>query len=114
MIVLWVIIGVVLLMVIWALVSAYSGKTEVRTEPMAPPPTPFIEPPERELPKVKHWQEGATASVSKNFGKGGAPTGTSTDYGRAITVVDEDFERLKRARPFEPRLTAREGTPEET
>jgi hypothetical protein len=106
--VLWIIIGLVLLMVVWALVAANSGKAEVRTEPMAPTPMPSFDPPERDLPKAKHWQEATTASVSKNFGRGGEPTGISKDLGGAKTAevkVDEEFEKLRKARPFEPRAT---------
>jgi hypothetical protein len=102
----WVIVGIVLIMVVWAIMSSYSRKAEIRTEPMAPTPMPAFEPPERDLPKAKSWQEGKTASVSKNFGRGGAPTGSSSDFGKAINTGDDDIERLKKARPFEPRVVA--------
>jgi hypothetical protein len=101
----WVIVGIVLIMVVWAIVSSTSRKAEIRTEPMAPTPMPSPEP-ERELPKAKSWQEARTASVSKNFGRGGAPTGKSTDFGKATNTADDDIERLKKARPFEPRAVA--------
>jgi len=115
MTVVWVIIGIVLLMVVWALVSAYSGKTEVKGEPMSQNPTQIFEPQERELPKVKHWAEARTAGVSKNFGQGGAPTGVSKDVGKVIQSSDEDIERLKRARPFERRVIPPPGAmPDET
>jgi hypothetical protein len=114
MTVVWVIIGIVLLLVIWALVSAYSGgKSQVNVEPMAQTPMPF-DTPEKELPKVKHWSETATAGVSKNFGRGGAPTGISRDIGKANSNVDEEMERLKKAKPFEPRITASGMRPDET
>jgi len=104
----YVIVGVVVLLVIWAIVSATQNKRQVQIDPTAPPPLPLFEPPEQELPKAHHWQEARTASVSKNFGRGGAPTGISTDIGtHASSNVDQDLERLKTAKPFEPRLTAR-------
>jgi len=115
MTVLWVIIGVVLLMVIWGFVSATTGKTTaVRTDPTAPPPMPAFESPEKELPKAKSWQDARTASVSKNFGKGGEPTGISKDVGTAVNNADEDIERLKNARAFEPRITATSTKYEDT
>lgn len=102
---LYVTIGVVLLLIVWAIVSATSRKSEIRSDPVVTPPQQTWEPKEYNLPKVKHWQEATTASVSKNFGKGGPPTGVSTDVGKAIADYDDDFERLKRARPFERRMT---------
>jgi hypothetical protein len=72
---------------------------------MAPTQMPALEP-ERELPKAKSWQEARTASVSKNFGRGGAPTGISKDVGTASAQLDDDMERLKKAKAFEPRATA--------
>jgi hypothetical protein len=113
MTVVWVIIGIVLLLVTWALVSAYSGKTEVKIDPMAQAPMQSFEPEERELPKAKHWSESTTAGVSKNFGKGGTPTGVSKDIGGAAKSVDDDMERLKKAKPFERRLTADGMRPDE-
>jgi hypothetical protein len=101
----WTIVGVVLVAIVWAIISSTSRKAEVRTEPMAPTSMPALEP-ERELPKAKSWQEARTASVSKNFGRGGAPTGSSTDFGKANTAGDDDIERLKKAKPFEPRAVA--------
>ena len=104
---LYVLIGVIVLVVIWALVSAYSGRPSSRTEayaaPLPEPPPKFDEP---EMPKVQDWKDGAKASVSKNFGKGGAPTGISKDAGGiASSKVHDDDEWLRNARPFEPRAT---------
>jgi len=110
----WIILGIVLVMVVWAIVASASRKAVMRTEPMSPTDSPAFEQPERELPKVKHWQEAATAGVSKNFGRGGAPTGTSSDMGKALINADDDFERLKKARPFEPRATATSYKPDDT
>jgi len=105
---LWVLIGIVLLAVVIALVSAYGGKTVPIIEPTDS--TPIAEPMpafnDFEPPKAADWNDGVKTSVSKNFGKGGIPTGVSVDSGHVATAnVDEDMERLKNARPFEPRAT---------
>lgn len=106
MTVLWVIIGVVAVLVIWAIASAISGKPAKKTHMETPPPPPMPEPPERELPRAQSWEDATTVGVGKHFGKGGAPTGVSRDAGGVATAdYDEDFERLKQARPFEPRAT---------
>jgi hypothetical protein len=107
--VLYVLIGFILLVVIWALISAYSGKADTRTEAYAAPTMPEPEPKfnEPEMPRAHDWQDGAKTSVSKNFGKGGAPTGVSKDAGGLATSKDgyDDDEWLRNARPFEPRAT---------
>jgi hypothetical protein len=104
---LWVLIGIILVAVVIALVSAYGGKTAPTIDPyatQAPDPMPAFEEPEP--PKASNWQEGAKTTVSKNFGKGGMPSGVSMDKGGVATAnLDEDMERLKNARPFEPRAT---------
>ena len=106
---LYVLIGFILLVVIWALVSAYSGKSDVKAEAYAAPTMPEPEPRfnEPEMPKAQDWKDGAKASVSKNFGRGGAPTGVSKDAGGLATSKDDhdDDAWLRKARPFEPRAT---------
>ena len=104
---LWVLIGIILVAVVIALVSAYNGKTAPAIDPYNPPVSESIHAfEEPELPKASNWQEGAKTSVSKDFGRGGAPTGISIDKGGIATAnVDEEMERLKNARPFEPRAT---------
>ena len=115
MTVLLVIVGVVLLAVIWALVAANSGKVKAPIDHSAPPPPPpAYDLPDEENPKARSWQDARTASVSKNFGRGGAPTGVSKDYGKVIQNADEDFERLKKARAFEPRVTSTNVNVEES
>lgn len=103
---LYVLIGIVLLAVIWALVSAYSGRaeasTKATTEPLPPPPTIFTEP---IVPKAQDWKDAARTSVSKNFGRGGAPTGVAVDPGGIASSTHDDDEWLRNARPFEPRAT---------
>ena len=104
--ILWVLIGIVLVVIIWALVSAYSGKAEQSAQeytPPPPPPTPeFID----DTPKAQDWKDAAKTSVSKNFGKGGAPSGVSRDSGGLATAKQEDEDEwLRNARPFEPRAT---------
>jgi len=101
-----VIVVVVVILIIWAIASALSGKKDVDIRPEAAAPPPVLEPPERELRRAQSWEDGATATVGKSFGKGGVPTGISKDGGGIATAeMDEDFERLKRARAFEPRAT---------
>jgi len=102
---LWLLIGVIVLAIIWALVAAYNGKPAVKQDYTAPtaaaPPPDF---PEIDIPKASHWEEGAKTSVSKNFGKGGIPTGVSSDAGGiAAKKKNDDDEWLKKAKPFEPR-----------
>ncbi len=104
---LWVLIGVILVAVIWGLVSAYSGKPATKTDyqiPASTTPEPMYEEPEP--PRAYDWKDGAKTGVSKNFGKGGMPSGVSHDSGGVATssVEDED-EWLKKAQPFEPRAT---------
>ena len=102
---LWLLIGVIVIAVIWALVAAYNGKPAVKQEYMAPAaPVPQPEYDEIDIPKASHWEEGAKTSVSKNFGKGGIPTGVSSDAGgiAAKKKIDED-DWMKKAKPFEPR-----------
>jgi hypothetical protein len=99
----WVIVGVVVALIVWAIVAASSRKVEMHTDSMTPVTMPSFDPPERELPKAKHWQEAKTASVSKNFGRGGPPTGISKDSGSQEKKLDDDMERLRKAKPFEPR-----------
>jgi hypothetical protein len=106
MTILWVIVGVVVILVIWAVASAFSGRPAPKTHLDTPPPPPIAEPPEQDLPRARSWEDGPTVGVSKSFGKGGEPSGVSTDAGGVATAgYDEDFERLKQARPFEPRAT---------
>jgi hypothetical protein len=103
---LYVLIGVVLLAVIWALVSAYTGRVEASTksavEPLPPPLAKFSEP---IIPKAQDWKDAARTSVSKNFGRGGVPTGVAVDAGGVATSKHDDDDWLKNARPFEPRAT---------
>ncbi len=108
MFLLWVLIGIVLVVVIWALVSAYSGKAATQSKEYVPPvSSPEPEPSFDDLstPKAQHWKDGAKASVSKHFGKGGTPTGVSHDAGGVATSGQGDDDWLKNARPLEPRAT---------
>jgi len=103
---LWVLLGIVVIVVIWAFISAYNGKTEVKSATTYAPPMDPIEYEKPELPKAGRWDEAAKTSVSKNFGKGGNPTGSSKDSaGIAVSSYDEDIAWMKKARAFEPRAT---------
>ncbi len=105
---LWVLIGIILLAVVVALVSSLGGKSQARTETFIAPPEPEPSPSfdEYQPPKASNWEEGAKSTVSKNFGKGGEPSGVSTDSGGIATSTgDEDLDWLKNATPFEPRAT---------
>jgi len=105
---LWVCIGVVVVAIAWALIAAYSGRPKpTNIDYSAPPPPPMAEFEMPETPKASTWHEGAKAGVSKNFGKGGIPTGVSRDAGGIAvkSAKDDDLEWLKNARPFEPRAT---------
>ena len=102
---LWLLIGVIVIAVIWALVSAYNGKPAVKQDYVAPAAS--IQQPEFDeidIPKASHWEEGAKASVSKNFGKGGIPTGIASDAaGIAAKKKQDEDDWMKKAKPFEPR-----------
>jgi len=105
---LWVLIGIILLAVVVALVSSLGGKTAKNAETYVAPPTPEPAPSfdDFESPKASNWEEGAKSTVSKNFGKGGEPSGVSTDSGGIATSTgDDDLDWLKKAKPFEPRAT---------
>ncbi|HEX9744511.1 MAG TPA: hypothetical protein VGB30_03700 [bacterium] len=111
MIVLWIGIGVVIVAIVWAIIASTSGKP-VKSTTVS---DPYIAPPEDvkaktwnvEKPGVHDWRETRTASVSKNFGRGGAPTGIARDKGniavKTIEEEDETLAMLKKATPFEPR-----------
>jgi len=102
---LWLLIGVIVIAIIWALVAAYNGKPAAKQEYVAPSVTaPQQDFAEIDIPKASHWEEGAKTSVSKNFGKGGIPTGVSSDAGGiAAKKKNDDDDWMKKAKPFEPR-----------
>jgi hypothetical protein len=105
---LWVLIGIVLIAVVWALISASSGKAPAKREvAFEPPPVVIKEPKEIDFRKTDNWHEGAKTSVNKNFGKGEATSSAGPDSGRAKSFkYDDDIEWLKKAQAFEPRVTA--------
>ncbi len=110
---LYVLIGAVVVIVIWAIASSLSAEKKVKESTYEAPQAPMLDyEPDFDQPKAKRWEDGATATVSKDFGRGGAPTGISRDAGGLATApkgeVDEDFERLKKARAFEPRSLPRD------
>ena len=103
---LWFIAGVIVIAVVWALVAAYNGKPAVKQDymPSVEPDKPVSDFDELSIPKATNWEEGAKASVSKRFGKGGIPTGVATDPGHMATKKVEDEDAwMKNARPFEQR-----------
>lgn len=106
---LWALIGIVLIAVVWALIAASAGKAPARREVVyEPPPVMVKEPSQIEFRQTDSWEEGAKTTVSKNFGKGGDPTGVAMDPGgMATSKYDEDIEWLKKAQAFEPRVTAK-------
>ncbi len=104
---LWALIGVVVIAVLWAIISSYGRKSDIKMDPYAvstaAPAPDFNEP---EAPKVDNWQSGSKAEVSSNFGKGGIPSGVSQDSGHiATSKVGGDDDWMKNAKPFEPRST---------
>jgi ABC-type sulfate transport system substrate-binding protein len=105
MTVLYIVGGLVLLAIIWAIVKSSSGKSSNEvTHAYDPPAKPTYEAPEKEYNRAYDWKDGSKATVSSSFGKGGIPTGTSYDKGTAVKgKYDEDLEMLKNARPFEPK-----------
>ena len=105
---LWVLIGIVLIAVVWALISASSGKAPAKREVVfEPPPMEIKEPKMVDFRRTDNWSEGAKTSVSKNFGKGEAGSGGGPDSGKAKSFkYDDDIEWLKKAQAFEPRVTA--------
>jgi len=100
---LWALIGVIAIAVVWALVAAYNNKGEVKQDfvPTAPVAQPEFD--EIDIPKASHWEEGSKTTVSKSFGKGGVPTGVSTDAGGMANKQANDDDWMKNATPFEPR-----------
>ncbi|MCX6647055.1 MAG: hypothetical protein NTY09_11985 [bacterium] len=105
---LWVLIGIVLIAVVWALISASSGKAPAKREVVfESPPMVVKEPSKVEFRRTDTWEEGAKTSVSKNFGKGESGSGGGPDSGKAKSFkYDDDIEWLKKAQAFEPRVTA--------
>jgi len=101
---LWVLLGVILVAVVWALVAGSSSKARTDVHQAYVPP-PVMEPEKPTFKSTSSWEEGVKTSVSSKFGKGGAPTGVSHDSGGVATSSDEDMDWLKKATPFEPRLT---------
>ena len=107
--ILWALIGIVLIAVVWALIASSSGKAPTARKDIAyePPPMVVNEPSKIEFHTTNSWEEGAKTSVSKNFGKGGTPTGIASDAGgMAAAKYDDDIEWMKKAQAFEPRITA--------
>ena len=101
---LWLLVGIIAIAVIWALVAAYNGKSEVKTDfvpSMDTPTQPEFN--EIDVPRATNWEEGAKAGVSKKFGKGGIPTGVASDPGHMATKKVDDDDWMKNAQPFEPR-----------
>src|SRR3990172_7224357 len=110
MIMLWVLVGLVVIAIVWAIAASSSGKKPEKTFTYVPPtPEPSYESFKVDKPAAYDWRDSATTSVSNNFGKGGDPSGVSRDSGglatKSLTVEDEDYKMLKNARPFEPRAT---------
>ncbi len=105
---LWVIIGIFLIAVVWALISASSGKAPAKREVVfEPPPMEIKEPKTVEFRRTDNWTEGAKTSVSKNFGKGETTSSDGPGAGKAKSFkYDDDIEWLKKAQAFEPRVTA--------
>jgi predicted membrane-bound mannosyltransferase len=104
---LWALLGIILIAVIWALISAAGNQASVKKETAYEAPAPEIIKPEKvQFNKTDSWEETTKATVSKNFGKGGVPTGVSRDSGGLATSGDDDIEMLKNAQAFEPRATA--------
>ncbi|HDS31081.1 MAG TPA: hypothetical protein ENN67_08570 [Firmicutes bacterium] len=113
MILLYVLSAIVVVVVIWAVASSINNKSAVSTPTYETPPPPVSTfKPDLTEPRARSWEEGSKTSVSKSFGKGGEPIGKSIDVGGlAVTskkAVDEEFERLKNARAFEPRVLPKE------
>lgn len=108
MIVLYVLLAVVIIAIVWAIASSASGKPKASEPTYELPQAPkSAYKPELDLPKANSWEDGARAGVSKTFGSGGEPIGTSRDPGGLAVSskeeADDDFNRLKNARAFEPR-----------
>lgn len=112
MIMLWILLGLVVVAVIWAIAAASARPKADRV--ITPDVNPEYKPP-REASfdqwakdaYTKDWKDAPIAQVSKNFGKGGIPTGISRDAGGFATASrsdeDEDLAMLKKAQAFNPR-----------
>lgn len=104
---LWALLGIILIAVIWALISTAGNKASVKKETAFEAPAPeIIEPEKIQFNRTDSWKETSKATVSKDFGRAGAPTGISRDSGGLATSGDDDLEMLKNAQAFEPRATA--------
>jgi hypothetical protein len=108
MVLLYVLSAIVVVVVIWAIASSIGSKAQTSTPTYEPPPVSLSSyKPDFSQPKARSWEDGSKASVSSSFGTGGEPIGKSSDPGGlAVSTkgeMDEDFERLKNARAFEPR-----------
>ena len=104
---LWALLGIILIAVIWALISASGNKASAVKETAYEAPAPeIIEPEKIQFNRTDSWEETTKATVSKNFGRGGVPTGISRDSGGLAVSSDDDIEMLKNAQAFEPRATA--------
>jgi hypothetical protein len=102
---LWLLIGVIMVAIIWALVSASAGKAKATTIGTFDEPPPLPEAVEPILPKVQNWAEGSKTSVSKNFGRGGLPVGVASDSKGMMSKKADEDDWMKKAKPFEPRAT---------
>lgn len=120
MIVFYILLAVLVIAIIWAFASSASRKPKASEPTYELPQQPkSAYKPDIDVPKAKRWEDGARTGVSKTFGTGGEPSGTSRDPGGLAVSskeeADDDFERLKNARAFEPRAlpTNYEETEEE-